>query len=137
CATSSGAGRATIFRPAWACRNTRKPVPNWRVCWPIWANTSKAPSTIKKVCCSLPRSCPTCPNPGEKWHRRRTGTSGLEVFMLLLTALATLLIVYVIYAVTIGQVYGRGLVEKEDSPQAFWTLTLIYAAVGLILLALA
>lgn len=57
--------------------------------------------------------------------------------MLLLVAIATLLIVYVIYAFTKGEVRGFRLIEKDQAPQAFWTLLLIYATVGLVLLALA
>lgn len=57
--------------------------------------------------------------------------------MLLLVTIATLLIVYVIYACTKGQVRGFRLIEKDEAPQAFWVLILIYATVGLMLLALA
>lgn len=56
--------------------------------------------------------------------------------MLFFTTLATLLIVYVIYAITKGEIRAPGQIVREDSPQAFWTVTLIYMAVGLFLLAL-
>lgn len=57
--------------------------------------------------------------------------------MLLLVAIATLLIVYAVYAFAKGEVRGFRLIEKEEAPEAFWTLILIYATVGLVLLTLA
>lgn len=55
-----------------------------------------------------------------------------------LTALATLLIVYVIYAVTKGEVRGLSrLVDREASPDAFWRLITLYGLIGIILLAVA
>lgn len=56
--------------------------------------------------------------------------------MLFLTALATMLIVYVIYAIAKGEVYARGSVGRDDSPQAFWTAILFYMAIGVALLIL-
>lgn len=57
--------------------------------------------------------------------------------MLLLVAIATLLIVYVIYAYAKGEVRGFRLIQKDEAPQAFWMLILLYATVGLVMLALA
>ncbi len=57
--------------------------------------------------------------------------------MLLLVAIATLLIVYVIYAFTKGEVRGLSLIEKDQESKAFWTLLLSYAIIGLVLLTLA
>lgn len=57
--------------------------------------------------------------------------------MLFFTAVATLLIVYVIYAVTKGEIYGLRLISRDDSPRAFWNLAIIYGLLGLALLAFA
>ncbi|MDQ2076940.1 hypothetical protein [Marinimicrobium sp. ABcell2] len=57
--------------------------------------------------------------------------------MLFLTAVATLLIVYVIYAVAKGEIYGPGRVVREDSPRVFWKIVILYSLSGLILLTLA
>jgi hypothetical protein len=57
--------------------------------------------------------------------------------MLFLTAVATLLIVYVIYAITTGEIYGPGRISREDSPRVFWKITILYGLAGLILLSVA
>lgn len=55
--------------------------------------------------------------------------------MLFFTAVATLLIVYVIYAITKGEVYGLGLINRDDSPRAFWNHVILYGLTGVALLA--
>lgn len=55
--------------------------------------------------------------------------------MLFFTAVATLLIVYVIYAITKGEVYGLGLINRDDSPRAFWNHAVLYGLTGVALLA--
>lgn len=57
--------------------------------------------------------------------------------MLFFTAVATLLIVYVIYAVTKGEIYGLGVINRDDSPRAFWNLAITYGLLGLVLLVFA
>jgi uncharacterized protein with PQ loop repeat len=50
------------------------------------------------------------------------------------------LFAYAVYAIILGQVYGKtgrgaGMVSKLDSPDAFWTAVVIYFGLSIVLCA--
>ena len=58
---------------------------------------------------------------------------------MLFTFLGTLLIIYVIYAVTKGEVYAKSgawgkRIYLEESPGEFWTAIVIYSVLSMLLL---